>query len=94
MRGHGTVQNLTGQAVAQLAARDHAFRVAAGMGKPRDKGSVLFRSGTTITEVAVAEKPNNFRVGRLALQAAVFVTITEDVSVKSHGRDVVRSATW
>ena len=49
MRGHGTVQNLTGQAVAQLAARDHAFRVAAGMGKPCDKGSVLFRSGTTIS---------------------------------------------
>jgi hypothetical protein len=31
VREHGTVQELTGQTVAQLATRDDAFRVAAGM---------------------------------------------------------------
>ena len=72
VRGHGTVQDLAGQAVAKLAARDHAFRVAAGMATPRDEGSVLLGRGTKITEVAVAEKPDNFRVRRLALEAALF----------------------
>lgn len=72
MRGHGSVQDLAWQAVAQLAARDHAFRVAAGMATPRDEGSVLLGRGTKITEVAVAEKPDNFRVGRRPLEAALF----------------------
>jgi len=90
MRGHGSVQDLVGQVVAQLATRDHAFRVAAGMGTPRDEGSVLLGSGATITEVAVGENRDDFRVVRLALQAALFVTITEYESVKSHGRKVIR----
>ena len=90
MRGHGAVQDLAGQAVAQLAARDDAFRVAAGMGTPRDESSVLLPCGAIITEVAVAEKPDNFRVWRRTLEATLFVTVAEDVSVKSHGREVVR----
>ena len=90
MRGHGPVQDLAGQAVAQLAARDHAFRVAAGMGTPRDEGSVLLPCGAIITEVAVGENRDDFRVVRLALQAALFVTIAEDESVKSHGRELIR----
>jgi hypothetical protein len=90
MRGHGTVQDVAGQAVAKLAARDHAFRMAAGMGTPRDEGSVLLPCGAIITEVAVGENRDDFRVVRLALQAALFVTITEDESVKSHGREVIR----
>ena len=49
VRGHGTVQDLAGQAVAKLAARDHAFRVAAGMGAPRDEGSVLLPRGAIIS---------------------------------------------
>ncbi len=72
VRGHGTVQDFAGQSVAQLAARDHAFRVAAGMGTPRDEGSVLLGSGATITEVAVGDHPDDFRIGRLALEAALF----------------------
>ena len=72
VRGHGTVQDLAGQAVAKLAARDHAFRVAAGMGAPRDEGSVLLPRGAIITEVAVGDHPDDFRVGRLALEAALF----------------------
>ena len=90
VRGHGTVQDLAGQAVAKLAACDHAFRVAAGMGAPRDEGSVLLPRGATITEVAVEENRDDFKVVRLALQTALFVTIAEDESVKSHGREVVR----
>ena len=90
MRGHGTVQDLAGQAVAKLAARDHAFRVAAGMGAPSDEGSVLLPRGAIITEIAVGDHPDDFRIGRLALQAALFVTITEDESVKSHGREVIQ----
>jgi hypothetical protein len=72
MRGHGTVQDLAGQAVAKLAARDHAFRVAAGMGAPRDEGRVLLPRGAIITEVAVGDHPDDFRIGRLALEAALF----------------------
>ena len=90
VRGHGTVQDLAGQAVAKLAARDHAFRVAAGMGAPRDEGSVLLPRGAIITEVAVGDHPDDFRIGRLALEAALFETVAEDVSMKSHGREVVR----
>jgi hypothetical protein len=90
VRGHGTVQDLAGQAVAQLAARDQAFRVAASMGAPRDEGSVLLPRGATITEVAVGENRDDFRVVRLALQTALFVTIAEDVSVESHGREIIR----
>jgi hypothetical protein len=42
------------------------------MATPRDEGSVLLGRGTKITEVAVAEKPDNFRVGRRPLEAALF----------------------
>ena len=90
MRGHGSVQHLAWQAVAQLAARDHAFRVAAGMGAPRDEGSVLLPRGAIITEIAVDDHPNDFRIGRLVLEAALFQTVAEDISVKSHGCEVVR----
>jgi hypothetical protein len=51
VRGHGTVQNLAGQAVAKLASRDHAFRVGAGMGAPRDEGSVLLPRGAMIFQL-------------------------------------------
>ena len=90
MRGHGAVQDLAGQAVAQLAARDHAFRVAAGMGTPRDECSVLLPCGAIITEVAVGENRDDFRIGRLALEAALFVTVAKNVGMESHGRRVIR----
>jgi hypothetical protein len=42
------------------------------MGAPRDEGSVLLPRGTIITEVAVGDHPDDCRIGRLALEAALF----------------------
>jgi hypothetical protein len=84
MRGHGLMQNLAGQAVAKLATRNHAFRVAAGMGTPRDKSGVLLPSGAIITKVSIWEHRDDFRIRRLVLETPLFVAIAKDVCLKFH----------
>ena len=84
MRSHGAMQNLAGQAAAKLAARNHAFRVAAGMGTPRDKGGVLLPRGAIIPKVSIWEHRDDFRIRRLVLETPLFVAIAKDVCLKFH----------
>lgn len=85
MREHGPMQDLAGQAVSQFSASDHTIQVAAGMETPRFKCLVLGWGGATTSDVAIGEHPDNFGVGRRALDAAVFVATTEYVSLESRG---------
>ena len=56
------------------------------MGAPRDEGVVLLQSGIiVVTEVAVGEDCDNFRIRKRPSEAAFFVAITEDVGLESHG---------
>lgn len=78
VRRKGVANHLNRQEVANLAAGDPAFRVTAGIGAPGDEGVVLGRCGVAITEVAVGEDGDDFRVGRRVPEAALFVAVTED----------------
>jgi hypothetical protein len=74
--------------VTEFAARDHALRMAAGMSTPGDKGVVLFACGSALAgDVTIGKALDEFRIGRRALEAALFVAITEDVGLESGFHD-------
>ena len=81
VREHGPVQDFDRQTVAQLAARNQAIPVAAGIEAPREKCQVLGWSGAMTSDVATCEHPDDLRVGRRAFNPSVFVTAAEDVGL-------------
>ena len=86
MRQKGIANRLNRQGVSEWAARDPAFRVTASMGTPSEEGIILGRCGAMVTKVAVGEDSDDFRIGRRALEAALFVAITEDEGAEFLGR--------
>jgi hypothetical protein len=59
--------------------------MVAGTVAPLEECLVLGWRRAMTTNVAVGEHVNDFRVGRRALDPAMFVTSAEDVGLKSHG---------
>lgn len=86
VRKHGTMQNLAGQTMAQLAAGDGAIFVATGIESPRFVGLILRGCGAKTTVVTVGEHPDDFGVGWRAFDPALLEAIAEDVCLEFHGR--------
>jgi hypothetical protein len=81
---HGLVHDLDWQAVAKKTACDQAIPMMAGTVAPLQECLVLGWRGVMTTYVAIGEHVNDFRVGRRALDPAMFVTAAEDIGLKSH----------
>ena len=88
------MQNLAGQAVAQLAAGDGAIFVATGIESPRFVGLILRGCGAKTPVVAVSEHPDDFGVGWWAFDPALLEAVAEDVCLEFHGCEFIRSAIW
>ena len=70
--------------MSKFAAGDDARDVTASMGLPRDEGIVLVLGGATVErDVTVAEALDEVRAWWRTFDAALLVTITKDVSLKS-----------
>ena len=91
---HGLVHDLDWQAVAKQTARDQAIPMMAGTVAPLEECLVLGWRGVMTTNVAIGGHVNDFRVGRRALDPAMFVTAAEDVCLEFHGCEFIRSAIW
>lgn len=94
MGKHGLVHDLDWQSVAKSPARDQAVTVMAGTVAPLQECLVLGWRGLMTTNVAIGGHVNDFRVGRRALDPAMFVTAAKDVGLESHVREFNRSAIW
>jgi hypothetical protein len=81
---HGPMHDLDCQTMAKLPTRDQAIAVVAGTVAPLQEGLVLGRRRVVTINVAIGAHAHDFRVRGWALNPAVFVTATEDVSLESH----------
>jgi hypothetical protein len=59
---------------------------------PLQECLILGWRGMMTTNVAISVNSNDFRVGRRALDAAMFVTAAENVGLEFHGCEFIRSA--
>ena len=70
--------------VAEPVPGDHSSLVLACIFSPTVKARQQLRVFAPASQVAVRQHINEIRVGRLALQGALLVTITKDKCVESH----------
>ena len=94
VRKHGTMQNFAGQAMSQLAAGDGAIFVATSIESPRFVGPILRGCGAKTSVVTVGEHPDDFGVGWRAFDPSLLEAVAEDVCLKFHGCEFIRSPIW